>query len=155
LVCEQNSFRITVQSQVRVFLSRNSAHTEEREGRCLRSLCRSRPCTGDRQLGFLGSVYATARTPIVVFITVKHLFLPGGMIREVGEGSGSSERMRGYDRFISLLFYILQIIYVSYVHVYCFVCNHDIISYVLSYDFMSCLMSVHASNMLYLFCQVP
>jgi hypothetical protein len=59
--------------------------------------------------------------------------------------------MGGYDRFISLLFYILQIIYVPYVHVYCFVCNHELISYVLSYYIMSCLMFVHASNMLYLF----
>ena len=59
--------------------------------------------------------------------------------------------MGGYDRFISLLFYVLQIIYVSYVHVYCFVCNHEFISSVLSYYIMTCLMSVHASNMLYLF----
>jgi hypothetical protein len=73
------------------------------------------------------------------------------MTREVGQGSGSSERMRGYDRFISLLFYVLQIIYVSYVHVYCFVCNHEFISYVLSYYIMTCPMSVHANNMLYLF----
>jgi hypothetical protein len=73
------------------------------------------------------------------------------MTREVGQGSGSSERMRVYDRFISLLFYVLQIIYVSYVHVYFFVCNHEFISSVLSYYIMTCLMSVHASNMLYLF----
>jgi hypothetical protein len=59
--------------------------------------------------------------------------------------------MRGYDRFISLQFYVLQIIYVSYVHVYCFVCNYEFISSVLSYYIMTCLMSVHASNMLYLF----
>ena len=35
--------------------SRNSARTEEREGRCLRSPCRSGPCSGDRQLGFWGA----------------------------------------------------------------------------------------------------
>ena len=40
--------------------SRNSARTEEREGKCLRSPCRSRPCTRDRQLGFWG---ATTRLP--------------------------------------------------------------------------------------------
>jgi len=40
--------------------SRKSARTEEREGRCLRSPCRSRPCTRDRQLGFWG---ATTRLP--------------------------------------------------------------------------------------------
>jgi hypothetical protein len=34
------------------------------------------------------------------------------MTREAGQGSGSSERMRGYDQFSSLLFYILHIIYV-------------------------------------------
>jgi hypothetical protein len=73
------------------------------------------------------------------------------MTREVGQGSGSSERMGGYDRFISLLFYVLHIIYVSYVHVYCFVCNHEFISSVLPYYIMTCLMSIHASNMLYLF----
>jgi hypothetical protein len=106
---------------------------------------------GGSTIRFLGSVYATARTPVVVFITVKHLFLLGGMSREVGQGSGSSERMRGYDRFISLLFYVLQIIYMSYIHVYYFICNHEFISSVLSYDIMTCLMFVHASNMLYLF----
>jgi hypothetical protein len=59
--------------------------------------------------------------------------------------------MRGYDRFISLLFYVLQIIYVSYVHLCCFLCSREFISSVLSYYIMTCLMSVHASNMLYLF----
>jgi hypothetical protein len=34
------------------------------------------------------------------------------MTRETGQGSGSSERMGGYDQFSSLLFYILHIIYV-------------------------------------------
>jgi hypothetical protein len=34
------------------------------------------------------------------------------MTREVGQRSGSSERMGGYDQFSSLLFYILHIIYV-------------------------------------------
>jgi hypothetical protein len=47
------------------------------------------------------------------------------MAREVGQGSGSSERMGGYDQFSSLLFYILHIIYV---HFYCFVCN-SVLSY--------------------------
>jgi hypothetical protein len=53
-------FRVTAQPQVRVFPSRDSARIERREGRCLRSPCRSRPCTGDRQLGFLG---ASTRLP--------------------------------------------------------------------------------------------
>jgi hypothetical protein len=62
----------------------------------------------------------------------KHL-LPGDMIREAGQGSGSSERMRGYDQFISLLFCVLQIIYVSYIHLCYFICTHEFISSVLSY----------------------
>jgi hypothetical protein len=47
-------------AQVWVFPSRSSARTEKREGRCLRSPCRSRPCTGDQQLGFSG---ASTRLP--------------------------------------------------------------------------------------------
>jgi hypothetical protein len=46
--------------RVRVFPSRDSARTEKREGRCHRNPCRSRPCTGDRQLGFWG---ASTRLP--------------------------------------------------------------------------------------------
>ena len=45
--------------------------------------------------------------------------------------------MGGYNRFISLLFYVLQIIYV---HLCCFICSHEFISSGLSYY-----------NMLYLF----
>ena len=50
--------------------SRNSARTEEREGRCLRSPCRSRPCTRDWQFGFWG---ATTRlpNPPPLFISLK------------------------------------------------------------------------------------
>jgi hypothetical protein len=65
---------------------------------------------------FLRSVYATAQN-----------------IREAGQGSGLSERMRGYDQFISLLFCVLQIIYVSYIHLCCFICTHEFISSALSY----------------------
>jgi hypothetical protein len=129
-----------------VFPSHNSARTEEREGKCLRNPYRLRPCTGDRQLGFWG---ASTRLP-------EHLLLPGvfisyRMTREVGQGSGSSERMGVYDRFIPLPFYVLQIIYVSYVHVYCFVCNHEFITSVMSYHIMTCMMPVRASNMPNLF----
>jgi hypothetical protein len=62
------------------------------------------------------------------------------MTREAGQGSGSSERMGGYDQFMSLLFCVLQIIYVLYIHLCCFICSNDFISSVLSYY-----------NMLYLF----
>jgi hypothetical protein len=54
------------------------------------------------------------------------------MTRDAGQGSGSSEHMGGYDQFIYLLFYVLQIIYVSYIHLCCFICSNDFIS-VLSY----------------------
>ena len=73
---------------------------------------------------------------------------PYDMTREVGQGSGSSERMRGYDRVLSLPSYVLQIIYV---HLYCFICSHEFIPYVLSYHIMTCMMPVHASNIPYLF----
>jgi hypothetical protein len=73
------------------------------------------------------------------------------MTSEVRQGSGSLERMGGYDRFISLLFYVLQIIYVLYVHVYYLVCNHEFITSVLSYHIITCMMPVHAINMPYLF----
>jgi hypothetical protein len=62
------------------------------------------------------------------------------MTREAGQGSGSSERMGGYDQFISLLFCVLQITYVSYIHLCCFICSNVFISSVLSFY-----------NMLYLF----
>jgi len=41
--------------------SRNSARTEERESRCLRIPCRSRPYNGGSAIRFLGSVYATTQ----------------------------------------------------------------------------------------------
>jgi hypothetical protein len=65
------------------------------------------------------------------------------MTREAGQGYASSERMGGYDQFISLLFCVLQIIYVSYIHLCCFICSHEFISSVLSYY-----------NMLYLFVSI-
>jgi hypothetical protein len=52
------------------------------------------------------------------------------MTSEVGQGSRSSERMGGYDQFISLLFFILQIIYV---HTCCFIYSHKFIQSVLLY----------------------
>jgi hypothetical protein len=132
-----------------VFPSRNSARKEEREGRCLRRPCRSRPCTGDRQLDFWGAFTRLPDHPSGKHLLLPSVFILYGMTREVGQRSGSSERMGGYDQFISLLFYIFQIIYV--VHLYCFIYSHEFIQSVLSYHFMTCLMSVHASNMLYMF----
>jgi hypothetical protein len=146
---EQNHFRITVQPQEWLFSSRNSARTEEREGRCLRSPCRSRRCTGDRQLGFWGAFTRLPKQHSGKHLLLHGVFIPYGMTREVGQGSGSSERMGGYDQFISLLFYVFQIIYV--VHLYCFIYSHEFMQFILSYHIMTCLISVHASNMLYLF----
>jgi hypothetical protein len=109
---------------------------------------------GGSTIRFLGSIYATARTSFW-HPSGKHiLLLPGifisyDMTREVRQGSGSSERMGGYGQFSSLLFYVFQIIYV--VHLYCFIYSHEFIQSVLFYHIMTCLMSVHASNMLYLF----
>ena len=61
------------------------------------------------------------------------------MTREAVQGSGSSERMEGYDQFISLLFCVLQIIYGSYIHICCFICSHKFISAHMSYYNMSYL----------------
>jgi hypothetical protein len=55
------------------------------------------------------------------------------MTKEAGQGSGSSERMGGYDQFIYLLFCVLDIIYVSHIHLCCFICRNDFILSVLSY----------------------
>jgi hypothetical protein len=73
------------------------------------------------------------------------------MTREIRQGLGYSERMRGDDQFRSLLFYVLQIIYVSYVYLCCFVCSHEFIQTVLPYHIMTVLMPVHAINIPYLF----
>jgi hypothetical protein len=75
---------------------------------------------GGSAIRFLGSVYATAQNI-------------SNMTKEAGQGSGSSERIRGYDRFIYLLFCVLDIIYVSYIHLCCFICRNDFILYVPSY----------------------
>jgi hypothetical protein len=72
---------------------------------------------GGSAIRFLGSVYATAQNIC-------------DMTKEVGQGSGS-ERMGGYDQFISLLFCVLQIIYVLYMHLYCFMYSKEFISSVL------------------------
>jgi hypothetical protein len=104
---------------------------------------------GGSAIRFLGSVYATAQRPSLSSSLVPGVFTPYGMASKVGQGSRSLERMGGYDQFSSLLFYVLHIIYV--VHLYCFIYNHEFISFVLSYDIITGLMSVHASNMLYLF----
>jgi hypothetical protein len=72
------------------------------------------------------------------------------MTREAGQGSRSSERMGGYDQFISLLFYVLQIIYVSYIHLCCFICSNDFILSVLScYNMLHLFVLILQSCCLY------
>jgi hypothetical protein len=51
--------------------------------------------------------------------------------------------------FISLLFYVFQIIYVSSVHLYCFVCSHEFISSIMSYRIMTCVLIVSTSEAVY------
>jgi hypothetical protein len=68
------------------------------------------------------------------------------MTREAGQGSGSSERMGGYDQFMFLLFCVLQI---TYIHLCCFICSNDFISSVLSYYNMSYLSVFNCSVSLY------
>jgi hypothetical protein len=75
---------------------------------------------GGSAIRFLGSVYATAQ----------NIF---NMIKEAGQGSGSSERIGGYDQFIYLLFCVLEIIYVSYIPLCCFIFTNDFILSVMSY----------------------
>jgi hypothetical protein len=89
---------------------------------------------GGSAIRFLESVYATAQCPSLSSSLV---------------GSGSSERMAGYDQYNFLLFYILQITYG--VHLYCFVCSHRFIQTVLSCHIMIFIMSVHTIKIPYLF----
>jgi hypothetical protein len=76
------------------------------------------------------------------------------MTREAVQGSGSSERMGGYDQFISLIFYVLQIIDVSYIHLCCFICSNDFILSVLSYYNMLYLFVLIFTVMLFMFLSV-
>jgi hypothetical protein len=76
------------------------------------------------------------------------------MTKEAGQGSRSSERIGGYDRFIYLLLCVLDIIYVSYIHLCCFICRNGFILSVLSYCNMvdlSVLISQSCCLCFYLF----
>jgi hypothetical protein len=128
----------------------------------------------DRQLAFWR---ASTRLPkllllfIVIFpehctTAIRHhcllhaggLLLPGGeiifilydMTKEVGPGSGSSERMGGYDRFISLLFYAFLIMFVSVIYPCCFKHCYEFVSYIQSYRFS--LYLVFVSTIRYMPC---
>jgi hypothetical protein len=74
--------------------------------------------------------------------------------QEAGQESVSSECMRRYDQFISLLFCVLQIIYVSYIHLCCFICTHEFISSVLSYYNMLHLLVSSFTVMLFMLLSV-
>jgi hypothetical protein len=128
---------------------------------------------------FLGSVYATAQTAAAIHRRFPRTLrcrrsssnferchclphagglLPGGeiifilydMTKEVGQGSGSSERMGWYDRFISLLFYAFLIMLVSVIYPCCFKRCYESVSYVQSYRF--CLYLVFVSVIRYMSC---
>jgi hypothetical protein len=105
--------------RVRVFPSRDCAHREAR-GQVPPKPVSFETLHGGSSIRFLGSVYATAQNI-------------SNMTKEAGQGSGSSERMGGYDQFIYLLFCVLEIIYVSYIHLCYFIYRNDFILYVLSY----------------------
>jgi hypothetical protein len=104
---------------------------------------------------FLGSVYATAQVTTICCLLprVLHLLpfiISYDMTGEVGQESGSSERMGGYDWFTSLLFYVFQIILVSVVYPYCFKRCYESVSFVQLYRF--CLYSVSVSAIRYMSC---
>jgi hypothetical protein len=72
------------------------------------------------------------------------------MTREAGQGSGSSERIGWYDQFISLLFCVLQIIYVSYIYLCYFICSNDfILSVLLYYNMLYLPVLILQSSCLY------
>jgi hypothetical protein len=104
---------------------------------------------------FLGSVYATAQVATVRRLLPRVLrllpfIISYDMTKEVGQGSGSSEHMGGYDWFISLLFYVFQIMLVSVVYPYCFKRCYESVSFVQLYRF--CLYSVSVSAIRYMSC---
>jgi hypothetical protein len=72
------------------------------------------------------------------------------MTKEVGQGSRSSERMGGYDRFISLLFYVFLIMLVSVIYPCCFKRCYESVSHDQSYRF--CLYLVFVSTIRYMPC---
>jgi hypothetical protein len=138
---EQNLQNHSPAASVGVSISQLCAHREAR-GQVSPKPLPFETLHGGSAIRFLGSVYATAQN-IFFFLTT------GDMTIEAGQGSGSSERMAGYDQYSSLLFYVLQILYV--VHIYCFVCSHRFIQTVLSYHIMIFLMSVHTIRIPYMF----
>jgi hypothetical protein len=100
---EHTTFRITVQpSSEGISISWLCAHREAR-GQVPPKPVPFETLHGGSAIRFLGSVYATAQNI-------------SNMTKEADQGSGLSERMGGYDQFIYLLFCVLEIIYVSYIH---------------------------------------
>ena len=119
---------------------------EVREGRCLRSPCRSRPCTRDRQLGFWERL-CDCPTPLLLFIfflevswccrspssssrwLVRRLRLRLYLTAiEEGQGSGNlNAEVSGYDLFVFPQFYVALFLFVSIA---------------LSYRFSSCVIYV-------------
>ena len=112
--------------RVRVFPSRGSARTERREGRCLRSPCRSRPCSGDRQLGFWG---ASTRLPKRLSLSsslVPGVFISIGWQEKLDKDQDPRSAWEGMINSVRYCF-IFCILYMSYVPLFyhviiCYIC---------------------------------
>jgi hypothetical protein len=102
---------------------------------------------------FLGSIYVTAQVTAFrrLLPRVLHLLpfiISYDMMKEVGQGSGSSECMGGYDWFISLLFYVFQIMLILVVYPCCFKRRYEFVLFVQLYHF--CLYSMFVSAIRYM-----
>jgi len=102
---------------------------------------------------FLWSDYATAQSTAVVRLPQAGsggFLLPGGKIVfilyiiEIGQGSGSSERMGGYDPFIFLLCFVFLFVHVAVVCLVCCACYPSSVSYVLPCFF--CFYLIYVSG---------
>ena len=107
----------------------------------------------------MGSVYATAQSTAVVRLPQAGsdgFLLSGGKIvfilyiMEVGQGSGSSERMGGYDPFIFLLCFVFLFIHVAVVCLFCCAYYPGYVSYVLPCIF--CFYFIYVSGISYMSC---
>jgi hypothetical protein len=108
---------------------------------------------GGSTIRFLGSVIATAQSTDTVRLPQAGMggfLLSGGKIIfilyiiEVGQGSGSLERMGGYDPFIFLLRFVFLFVHVAVVYSYCCAYYLGYVSYVLPCHFCFYLLYVFA-----------
>jgi hypothetical protein len=83
---------------------------------------------GESTIRFLGCVYATAQNIFFFLATWQE---------KLNKDLDPQSAWKGMISLSSYCFGILQIIYVSYIHLCCFICSHEFISSVLSYYNMS------------------